>query len=136
MNRFLVDTSAYLAFMTGHTAVSEALGSADDLYFNPIVLGEIYRGFRETRPKTREDFDEFVSSSRVGFIEVDDQTSEHYAVIANFLQKKGTLVSANDIWIAASAMQHGLAVLSLDRDFLRIPQILTICPEGPSSSLP
>ena len=31
---------------------------------------------------------------------------------------------ANDIWIAASAMQHGLPILTSDRDFQKIPQII------------
>jgi predicted nucleic acid-binding protein len=30
----------------------------------------------------------------------------------------------NDIWIAANAMQHGLAVLTMDAHFQKIPQIL------------
>jgi predicted nucleic acid-binding protein len=33
-------------------------------------------------------------------------------------------VASNDIWIAASAMQHGLPILTSDRDFQKIPQII------------
>ena len=32
--------------------------------------------------------------------------------------------TANDLWIAASAMQHGLPILTSDRDFQKIPQII------------
>lgn len=31
---------------------------------------------------------------------------------------------ANDIWIAASAMQHGLPILTSDRDFQNISQVI------------
>lgn len=31
----------------------------------------------------------------------------------------------NDIWIAASAMEHGLELVSCDRDFLAVKQIMT-----------
>jgi predicted nucleic acid-binding protein len=31
---------------------------------------------------------------------------------------------SNDVWLAATAMQHGLRVLTLDRHFLDIPQVL------------
>ena len=33
-------------------------------------------------------------------------------------------MSPNDLWIAASAAQHGLTVVTLDGDFERIPQVL------------
>jgi predicted nucleic acid-binding protein len=31
----------------------------------------------------------------------------------------------NDVWIAASAMQYGLKVLTTDRHYIEIPQIIT-----------
>ena len=31
---------------------------------------------------------------------------------------------ANDLWIAASAMQHGLPILTSDRDFQKIHQVI------------
>jgi predicted nucleic acid-binding protein len=37
---------------------------------------------------------------------------------------KGTPVSPNDLWIAASAAQHGLTVVTLNGDFDVIPQVL------------
>lgn len=35
------------------------------------------------------------------------------------------VVPSNDLWIAATAMQHGLRVVTTDRHFDRIPQIVT-----------
>ena len=135
MNQVLLDTSAYLAFLRGHQEVKNILRSAEAIYFNAVVLGEIYRGFRRGHrlKENEKEFDEFISSPRVKFIDVDEETSERYAVIANELQGKGTPISANDVWISASAMQYGLSVVTLDRDFLRVPQILAICPEAPAS---
>jgi predicted nucleic acid-binding protein len=37
---------------------------------------------------------------------------------------KGTPIPTNDLWIAASAMQHGLKVLSTDKHYLKVPQII------------
>ena len=39
-------------------------------------------------------------------------------------RRAGRPVPANDIWIAAAAMGRGLRVLTLDRHYLEIPQIL------------
>lgn len=55
---------------------------------------------------------------------MDVETLERYAVIHVALKKAGTPVAVNDLWIAASAMQHGLPVLTSDRDFQKIPQIM------------
>jgi tRNA(fMet)-specific endonuclease VapC len=58
-------------------------------------------------------------------VEMDEGTSERYAVIAQSLRMKGTPIPTNDVWIAASAMQHGLKVLTTDKHYLEVAQILT-----------
>jgi len=60
----------------------------------------------------------------VSVLAIDDETADRWAIIAAFLKKAGTPVAANDIWIAASAMQHGLPILTSDRDFQKIPQVI------------
>ena len=58
--RLLVDTSAYSAFMRGHSAIKSSLQRADEIVVNAIVLGELAAGFikggaAETR-KSSADF--------------------------------------------------------------------------------
>lgn len=55
---------------------------------------------------------------------IDEETAERYGVILNALWNVRTPIPTNDIWIAASAMQYGLAVITTDAHFLQIPQIL------------
>jgi hypothetical protein len=40
------------------------------------------------------------------------------------LRRKGTPIPTNELWIAASAAQHGLMLLTLDHHFKEVPQIL------------
>jgi tRNA(fMet)-specific endonuclease VapC len=68
----------------------------------------------------------FLEYPRVCVLVVDEETSERYATIRAALKKTGTPVAAIDIWIAASAMQHGLPILTSDRDFQKIPQIIAV----------
>lgn len=126
MSRVLADTSAYSAFLRGHQGVAEVLRVADEIRVTPIVLGELRAGhLRGSRRRTNEEqLRFFLSSPRVGTIAIDAETAERYAVIVSSLRAAGTMISTNDAWIAASAMQHGLTVLTTDADFLRIPQIL------------
>ena len=66
----------------------------------------------------------FLDSPRVNLIDVDEETARRYAVIFSTLRAAGTPIPTNDLWIAASAMQHGLRLLTADAHFEKVPQIL------------
>lgn len=112
--------------MRGDVAAKEAIQTADAIYLNPVVLGELRVGFLRgrARQKNEERLKQFLGSSRVSIVPVDEGTAERYAVILNGLWTAGTPIPANDMWIAASAMQYGLTVVTTDAHFLKIPQIL------------
>jgi tRNA(fMet)-specific endonuclease VapC len=125
--KVMMDTSAYAAFLRGSPEVKEAVQQADEIVFNPVVLGELIAGFLMGRNerKNRAILKDFFSSPRVIVAEIDEETSERYAVIVQSLRMKGTPIPTNDLWIAASAMQHGLKVLTTDKHYLEVPQIIT-----------
>ena len=125
MIRTLVDTSAYSAHLRNHPRVTQALREADEVYVSVVVLGELRAGFlRGSRAGANEDqLSGFLASPRVGVLPIDEETSRRYAVIHEYLRGRGTPVSPNDVWIAATAFQHGLHVLTTDSDFRQIPQI-------------
>lgn len=126
-DRILLDTCAYSAFKKNHKEIVKTIEQAYEVYFNPIVLGELDAGFRYKQQKKRQDeLTEFLDSFRVKIIPIDKGTIEPYSVITNSLWKAGTPLAADDIWIAASAMQHGLTVLTTDADFQKIPQIMIL----------
>lgn len=126
MSRVILDTSAYSAFMRSHPEVKIALQEAEQIYFNPVILGELLAGFRRGK-RTRKNMGElrtFLSSPRVSLVDVNEETAERYAVILNSLWAAGTPIPTNDIWIAASAMQHGLRVLTTDDHYQKVTQII------------
>ena len=127
MKRILLDTSAYSAFKDGHREATYSIREAGEIYINTIVLGELYVGFMggKHRERNRAEFDRFVDSPRVNIVEIDEVTAERYALIYETLRAAETPISANDLWIAASALQHGLELLTFDSDFTRVPQVVT-----------
>ena len=127
MKRLLLDTSAYLAFRKGHREAAYSIDEGGEVYLNVIVLGELFGAFLHgsRREENRAELDRFIASPRVQILEIDEITAERYALISDTLQRAGTPISPNDTWIAASALQHGLEILTFDSDFTRVPQVIT-----------
>jgi len=127
MKRLLLDTSAYFAFVKRHAETVYAVRGAGEVYLNAVIVGELLKAFLggTQHQQNRADFDDFVASPRVVILEIDKITAERYAVISDTLRRAGTPISPNDLWIAASALQHGLEILTFDSDFTRVPQLVT-----------
>lgn len=126
MIRILCDRSAYSAILRGDMRIARAMQEADEIAISAIVLGELKAGFRRGRHRERNEKElaEFLASPRVQVLGLDEETADRYAVILDFLRSAGNPIPTNDVWIAASAMQHGLRVLTTDQHFRKIPQIV------------
>jgi tRNA(fMet)-specific endonuclease VapC len=115
----LIDTNVYAAFKRNHSTVVDELQRATEVALCPMVLGELRGGFAfgsRERENLRE-LDEFMAGPRVRLLSVSDRTSVFYARVYGALRRKARPIPANDLWIAASAMEHGLVLLSFDRHF-------------------
>ena len=124
--KLLIDTSAYSALCRGDRAIAECLSQAEAVGVSPIVLGELYSGFRRGKrwKSNVVDLDEFLAEPRSLLLSISVDTSRYYAEIDAYLREKGRPIPRNDVWIAASAMEHGMHVLTLDRHFREIPLLL------------
>ncbi len=122
MRPVMLDTNAYTAFMLGAAEVIDVLAHADKLFLNSIVLGELLGGFTAgTRePKNRAELARFLDSPRVEVLPITAQTADSYALVYAGLRRKGQPIPTNDLWIAASALEHGAALLTRDAHFSHI----------------
>ena len=125
--RVLLDTSAYIGLLKGHPGIKQTIQKADEINVNPVVIGELLAGFMKGKKESRNrgTLGEFMDSPRVRLRLIDEETSERYAVIFNYLRDRGAPIPTNDLWIGATAMQYGLKVVTLDTHFQKIPQIIT-----------
>jgi tRNA(fMet)-specific endonuclease VapC len=121
----LLDTNAYTAFKRNQNEAVAIIGSVDIIAINSIILGELLGGFAlGNKPEiNRYELEKFMESPRVKILPIDEKTSEYYAIIYAQLRKKGKPIPTNDIWIAATAMQHNLILFTYDSDFKNIDNL-------------
>lgn len=119
VREILLDTNAYAAFKRNTPEAVEIIRRAPAVCISVTVLGELFAGFalgsRETT--NRQELQQFLQSPRAKLLLVDDGTAERYALIYRLLRTKGKPIPTNDIWIAATALQHDLAVFTYDAHF-------------------
>ena len=70
--------------------------------------------------------DEYVGRTTVDTVPVTDRTAELYAKVYQALRAKGTPIPQNDMWIAASALEHGADIATHDEHFRLVPMLTVI----------
>lgn len=77
--------------------------------------------------KIRDILREFLESPRLRAADIDEETSERYAIIINYLWEQGTPILTNDLWSAAIATQYGFALLTTDGHYRNVPLVIVEC---------
>ncbi len=128
MRRIAIDTNIYTSFKCNHQSVVEALRDCDFIGVDVAVIAELFSGFSlgEKEKRNRQELEVFLNSPRVELLLHDPETAEYYALIVKRLKAKGRPIPTNDIWIAANAMKHGLALYSFDSHFEEIEGLLLL----------
>ena len=126
VRKILLDTSAYSSYMRNHADIVRVIQQAEEIYLNAIVVGELRAGFLKgsKKQKNEKELESFLVSPRVAVATIGTETSTRYAAILNSLREAGTPIPTNDVWIAASAMELGLTVLTMDTHFQQVKQVL------------
>lgn len=126
MRHIAIDTNVYSAFKKGNSRIIEALQNSDSIALDIVVLAELLSGFKagSREKQNRKELEEFLNNDRVTLLSHNEDTAEFYADIYITLKKKGKPIPVNDIWIAATAMQNGLFLFSLDFHFSYIDGLL------------
>lgn len=91
-----------------------------------IVLGELLGGFAagSREAVNRQELQQFLASPRVKVLILDEQTADNYALVYAELRRQGKPIPTNDMWIAAHALQHNLALFSYDSHFQNVGGLL------------
>lgn len=126
MIRVALDTNAYAGFKRGDAVLVEIIAAADLIGVSAVVLGELLSGFAVGNrvEQNRRELDAFLASGRVRTLPIDPETARWYARVYAGLRAAGRPIPTNDLWIAASSLQHGLALVTRDRHFASIDGLI------------
>lgn len=121
--RALLDTSAAAALLRGDPALARTLDELDTAHTSVVVLGELIYGARLSTNAEANLEQVAAFAAAVTVLPVDRPTSEVYARIKKALREKGRPIPDNDLWIAAAAVRHGLALLNRDAHFDEVDEL-------------
>lgn len=113
----IVDTNALSAWRDGDGDLLQVMAPARLLALPVITIGEYRYGVNQSTQRSRAEawLDQIIRATRVMTVTVD--TAMEYAGVRSMLHRKGSPIPANDMWIAALALQHRMPVLSRDAHF-------------------
>ncbi|HMD86318.1 MAG TPA: type II toxin-antitoxin system VapC family toxin [Terriglobia bacterium] len=113
----ILDTNALSAAADLEPAALEVIARAERLAVPVIVLGEYRLGIAQSRRRT--EYEKWLREwmGTVAVLDINEETTYHYAAIGWELKRSGKPIPANDLWIAALCRQHSLPLISRDRHF-------------------
>ena len=122
----ILDTNALSAVADNVPAAVKVFAGADKIALPVVVLGEYRFGISQSRG--RDEYEDWlarlIAASRI--LDIDEQTTKHYADVRLELKKLGKPIPSNDVWIAALCQQYSLPILTRDRHFDGISGIIRI----------
>ena len=122
MRTIALDTNAYAGFKRGQAEIVAVLRHAPAILVSATVLGELLGGFAvgQRQAANRLELAKFIDTPRVTVVPITATTADFYALVYAALRRKGAPIPTNDLWIAASSLEHGAALLTLDEHFQQI----------------
>jgi predicted nucleic acid-binding protein len=115
--RGLLDTSIFIANETERRLDEGSL--PDESAISPITVAELHVGVLaaadvDTRARRLATLE---SIADIETLPIDNTVAASWALLRIHLAEAGRRLNVNDLWIAATALSHGLPVITQDDDF-------------------
>lgn len=122
---YVLDTSAYSAFNRGDARLKVWFTPDNGIYAPLIVIGELRAGFAagSKQPENEALLQRFLDAPNVNSLTISNATTKLFADIYKRLRQAGRPIGTNDMWIAATALEHDYLLLTLDTDFASVPDL-------------
>lgn len=115
--RVALDTNVVVQLFGEDASVKAKVAAAAEVLVSVVVLGELYYGAEKSgrRRANIKRVDDFAAANTV--LPCDGETARQFGRIKDALRAKGRPIPENDMWIAASAVQHNLILATRDAHF-------------------
>lgn len=125
MKTVALDTNVLIDAFHGDESFRARMASADRILVSPVVYAEFMAGFDDTRAgrAAKDRFRAFLALDPVELTAIGEETADIHVRLFRHLKTQGTPLPQNDLWIAASALEHGAALLTRDAHFDIIPTL-------------
>ena len=113
----LLDTNVVIALLEREPAALAHFESEVEVSISVIVLGELLFGAEKSArvAENRRRAEAFADDCTVRGC--DRAIARRYGAIKSDLRRKGRPIPENDLWIAATALEHGLVLVTRDEHF-------------------
>ncbi len=119
----LLDTNIIAALFKGDISIADEIDKSSKVYLSVVVIGELFYGaqYSVRIESNLKNIEKLVSTYEL--LNIDSETAAIYGKIKAVLRKNGTPIPENDIWIAATATQHQLNLVTRDHHFDHIKNL-------------
>lgn len=124
--RHLLDTNIFIALFAGDEQVRSRLMQAQEVFTSSVVIGELYYGAWKSQRVAENVLRIERLAATVSLLECGVGTAQRYGMLKNELRSRGKPIPENDIWIAATALEHGLVLVSRDQHFRHVSDLVML----------
>jgi tRNA(fMet)-specific endonuclease VapC len=122
----MLDTNIVIAMLRGEPSVVDRAEAKDEFYVSSTIAGELFYGaFNSANIDENIQRISFFLTAAV-VLPCDETTSRFYGEIKSLLRRSGRPIPDNDIWIAASTMQHSLTLVTRDVHFNEVEGLRSV----------
>jgi tRNA(fMet)-specific endonuclease VapC len=122
----LIDSSVIIAGERGDTALGRLTSDAASVAISAVTVAELWKGVERADSSARRSRRAALCERVLKQVDVLDLDTDAALVLARLwadLERVGTPLAAFDLVIAATALAHGRALATFDRDFAVVPDL-------------
>ena len=126
----LIDSSVLIEAERGRLDIERHVAMRTDERFaiSVVSASELLHGVhRAASPAIAARRSEYAEAiiSRFPIVTIDLPTARMHALVLARLRSAGVTVGSHDLWLAATCLAHGLAIVTADaREFMRVPDLV------------
>jgi tRNA(fMet)-specific endonuclease VapC len=124
--RYLLDTNIIIALFARDISVITNLTQAGEIFLPSIAIGELFYGAQKSGRVQANSARIYTLVVNSAVLFCDIETARVYGEVKDKLRRKGRPLPENDVWIAATALQHDLLLVTRDAHFQEVEGLQTV----------